>query len=736
MTQVSTVVQGGTKLTGNVALSATESISLPAGSGILAADGDVTLEANRFFTANPAAGSTGIQLTDAVIQTLGSGNIRLEGVGASVAAGTDRHGVNISSAGTGSLVQAIGTGSVTILGIAGAGTNFNSGVRIIGPNTQVTTASGNLTLEGTGQGSGFANNGVAITNATVEVGGDITITGISSFAAGANNGVNLGATGPVRMVARNISITGTSVPSDAINFVNAQLNATNQITLTGDSMALAAASTIFAGNNVRIRQKTVGGHIALGGAIPGTFVIPNALLDAISTSIVTVGEQSPDIATSSIRFAAAIGPFTGFNTLALNTTGLVTRLPGVGPLTINTLAIKAGQGVGTGALAFSTVARNLAVEAGSVGVYLTNLGPLSLMSLAAAGIQGFVSTGPISITTTTGATPGRLEVQTNMTSRQGPITLRTTDAATPGQDIVVAPRVAIRSWKKNILLQAGDNLTLNPGAVLIAQEKAGAPMANVFLNVDYSSTDAGVGGVANLTGQLPLAIARGLTITGGPQGDQFNVSPFNPKPNTHPPTPIVVNGAGGSDRMTVALPTGTIFHSGGTSIPSGTVIVHNPPAIGGNAKISYVNLEFPVTITRLANVRPVIGAAGPVANQPVSLSTAAVINPLGNVFISDPDTQAMLITVRIASGAVLGDFLGAVASGWTLQPPTHPTNIVYTRTVMGANVGALAQSAVRNLKFRPFATTAVGQKIVFTVTVNDGSGNVANTFEISAVVTP
>jgi hypothetical protein len=100
--------------------------------------------------------------------------------------------------------------------------------------------------------------------------------------------------------------------------------------------------------------------------------------------------------------------------------------------------------------------------------------------------------------------------------------------------------------------------------------------------------------------------------------------------------------------------------------------------------------------------------------------------------VTDPDNQALTVVVVIQNGTNLGDFLPSMTSSWARSTNANG-DIIYTQTFLGPNVGSLAQTALRSLSFMPRAGAVAGQKTLFSVTLNDGSGSVGSSGEISVL---
>lgn len=165
--------------TGSVTLSAGRNISFESESGITVADGDVSLEANLDGTA--IGTFAGIDLDNALIQSLGSGDIMLHGHGGNI--GHQQYGVALRNGadilgGTSGLVSITGFGGNSI------GTDHH-GILLSGSGTAITSSGADVELTGTG-GSGSVSSGIAITGASVTAGdtGTLTLHGTGGTANG------------------------------------------------------------------------------------------------------------------------------------------------------------------------------------------------------------------------------------------------------------------------------------------------------------------------------------------------------------------------------------------------------------------------------------------------------------------------------------------------------------------------------------------------------------------------
>ncbi len=111
-------------------------------------------------------------------------------VGKGTGTGSDNPGVLIVA---GVVIQATGTGPVSITGTAGVGSGSNNhGVALDGANTKISSGGGNVTVTGTGNGTGLGsdNYGVLVLNgAVITAGGNgsVTVTGQGGAGGGNDN---------------------------------------------------------------------------------------------------------------------------------------------------------------------------------------------------------------------------------------------------------------------------------------------------------------------------------------------------------------------------------------------------------------------------------------------------------------------------------------------------------------------------------------------------------------------
>ena len=158
----------------------------------------------------------GVKLEPAKVQTV-DGPISITGTAGGNTSGDNNYGIGIKN---GSLIEATGTGSITLRGTGGPGTNQNSGIDayndsgVLTANT-VRTAGGAINIAGTGgaNATGYENIGLwledsAKTTIQSTGSGSITITGTGGSGTYSNRGVKMSLS-TVKSVDGSISITGS-----------------------------------------------------------------------------------------------------------------------------------------------------------------------------------------------------------------------------------------------------------------------------------------------------------------------------------------------------------------------------------------------------------------------------------------------------------------------------------------------------------------------------------------------
>ena len=279
--------------------------------------------------------NAGVNLTSSKVQASGSGCVTITGVsgngtgtasnivsgvnayGATVttsngsitvngtswgSTGTASKGVNVQAASSfptniGTNISATGTGNVTITGNAANGTNLAGGIYIYESN--VTTSTGSITVNGTSCGTGTGSIGVSLSRSSVSSyisttgAGNVTITGITPRNLSTDSGINMGG--------------GFKVKSNG-----------GLIILTANQIGYYTNANATTSGNVIIQPIGNGTLINLGANSTNTTLgISNATINSIIARTLTIGSATAGNITVSV-------PVTWPTNMTLLTSGAIT----------------------------------------------------------------------------------------------------------------------------------------------------------------------------------------------------------------------------------------------------------------------------------------------------------------------------------------------------------------------------------------------------------------------------
>ncbi|MBE9124706.1 MULTISPECIES: CHAT domain-containing protein [unclassified Coleofasciculus] len=207
------------------------------GSQIVTNGGNVTIEPGIFG----GNGVGEVRLDGATINS-GTGNIQIRGTGG--VGSNSNPGILVRN---GSVVEAIGNGTITLEGISGFGTTRdNDGIRIQGQGSLISSVNGNISLTGTSRaviGSGTLNNGISLLE-----GGVVESTGIGTIILTGSGGAGRSDQDGIRVVGEGSGIfavdgtiiligtsAGTGIKSQGISlFDNSAVEATGKGSITID----------------------------------------------------------------------------------------------------------------------------------------------------------------------------------------------------------------------------------------------------------------------------------------------------------------------------------------------------------------------------------------------------------------------------------------------------------------------------------------------------------------------
>ncbi|MEG4829285.1 filamentous hemagglutinin N-terminal domain-containing protein, partial [Microcoleus sp. F8-D3] len=311
----------------------------------------------------------GIEFKNSTLNAAG-GNIDLNGIGGKATA--NNHGILISGAST---LQTIGSGNITLNGTSG--TNLfiptpHEGIVVTGAS-KVTSANGNITLTGTGNGIGSDNNGIDVnTTSSVEsIGtGSITFNGTGGNGTDGNQGISI-STSTVRAGTGSITFNGTggngTFNNPGISIDSSTVRAGGNINLTGN-----AAGTLTNNTGVRIVNSTVestagNGTVTITGTGGnGTDGNQGITIDNPST----VKSQNGDIALT------GTGQGTAGNNTGISVEGLV-ESAGTGNVTLSGVGgngTDSNQGISVGFGAVRASSGNVSLTGTGGGAGTTNEG--------------------------------------------------------------------------------------------------------------------------------------------------------------------------------------------------------------------------------------------------------------------------------------------------------------------------------------------------------------------------
>ncbi|QDU03547.1 hypothetical protein V6x_32680 [Gimesia chilikensis] len=242
--------------------------------------------------------------------------------------------------------------------------------------------------------------------------------------------------------------------------------------------------------------------------------------------------------------------------------------------------LEAGISVGTSGVVtvIDTEVSTLAGRAHNGNFRVRNSGDLTI---------GTVSGYPAGVASNDGyldiETYGSLTVVDNVSSTNS-IYLQTFDSSSAGQDVNIEAGVSVSSLNGSISLIAGDDLTIDPAAVLDASN------SGINLFVDYANTDFS-GGIANLNGTL--VASTNINVFGNSDNDQFiidgNGGALNDGGTVDGVTGMLnFEGGGGSDAL-ILDDSGDVS---GDTININSMLSGSGVISGAGVDVDYEELEF------------------------------------------------------------------------------------------------------------------------------------------------
>jgi hypothetical protein len=339
--------------TGAATLKASRNIVLNS-SSLTTVNGGITLHANQQASAT-AGNFIGLDANSATIQTTGTGNIELKGLGGADAGTGAHYGVSLHNGTSVSSTATVSSaGTITITGTGGNGAGPSYGVILFDSTTDVTSVAGAIAITGVG-GNGTSDSNFGVLASDIETiqstgtgssAATITLNGTGGNGTSFNYGVDLiGATTDVTSVDGAISITGTggNGSGNANRGVNIEADAAVQVT----TATLTVTGTAVAGNSqgVRLAESSGGRLVSIGsGNIVVTADGNGTSSDLVAGSDSIIGDAThvgaASAATGNMTLNADSIDFSG--TLSVESDGALV----IQPRTANT-TIGLGGGSGT-----------------------------------------------------------------------------------------------------------------------------------------------------------------------------------------------------------------------------------------------------------------------------------------------------------------------------------------------------------------------------------------------------
>jgi len=521
-------------LDGNIAINGTGGTGGAGNSGLYLGGGVVRTDGagSIAVTATGANGdsSRGIAVTGSgtgasgAIETTGTGSINLTGTGG--ATGIANSGVFLYATGTDyGVVRATGTGNVTVIGAGGAANQINQfGIIVEAAGSVISTASGNLYLDGTAGGGSASGILIQAGGALATTGGNLFATG----AAGAGAGIAIDAASVSTAGAGNLTLDGTSGVLGLSGLNNASI-----ATGTG-TLLLVSSLDIFLDAAVL----TTGG--ALDATATGVIALANFSNSIGGTTTVTATGSLANLyfRNTSANRDLAVTATGALELVDLEVTGNLTA-SAAGPLSVaESFIMAAGKNVAltaTGAAAAIDISHNVTLSNGD---------------FSAISARSIVATANVA---TNG---GNILMYANAPG--GDVNTGVATGAFHG--VAIDGAVAVNAGGGNIDIRgrSGDSGTFH-----------GVTVRN------------GAGVLTSGVGTVNIAGHGGTSATGGTTGVEFYAGGAYAQTQNGALAVTGTGGTGGGNNSGVALATGEIRATG-----TGTVDVTGTGGAGGSVGVS------------------------------------------------------------------------------------------------------------------------------------------------------
>ncbi len=399
--------------TGTILLTTARNIVLASGASVVTVNGALTFSANQQVA--PTSGTfVGVDVNGGLVQATGSGNVSVSGKGGN--SGASQTGVRVLGGGD---IIGGASGTVTVIGTGGASTSSSIyGVVVDGTGSTIDSGGANVSVTGTGGTLGADNDkGVLLTNL-----GFITAGGAGTLTVSGTGGLGNSSNGVELLTGTKISSAGGAVTVTGIGGTGASASNSRGIVLSGTISAAGSGSVLVTGTG---STGTGGGNagVLMERNGPGTIQeIKSATGNVTVTGTAGGGANSPAIFLNSVAAAAAtistaspgqillVGDSMNFVTSASvsNPTGSVTLRQST-----NGTQINLGAADSAGVLGLTSAELSL-VNAGTIQIGDANSGALTV----SAAIS-HTNTNAITLTAGSGQS---INLNANFTTAGGPLT--------------------------------------------------------------------------------------------------------------------------------------------------------------------------------------------------------------------------------------------------------------------------------------------------------------------------
>ena len=667
--------------TGAISLTTTRDIQMGSGSSLSTVDGNLTLSAN-------AAGTTsgnfvGVNIAGGLVQATGTGVVSVTGRGGNTGAGNWGVGVYLG----GDIIGGT-TGTTLISGTGGAASgDGNVGIRVNGAGSSITSNGSAVSLTGVGGGSGASaiNLGIGIDeSALVSAGGTgaVTVHGTGGgTAASGNYGLVPRTGGTITSGGGNVSVTGIAGSGNAtaqtggIYLDTATITAGGSGSVTVVGTASAATVNVNVGVDVRfsatitsaggdVSVTATGGISSIGtfGAGSGVRVIANGLISAGGTGNLTV---------TGTGGAGANDQHQG---VVVNGYSLEANLARIG----------AGNGTTTvTAISGNTLSHALEVGANNTGRILPGGNNAIIINAdsIAVGASGTINSGTSTTTINTRTAGTLINLGGADVLTGSPLTLGLTDAEL---DLITAGTLQIGNASSGAVTVSAAISHTNTNAITLT--------AGTGLNINLNANFTTAGGPLTFSNAVVLGASVSLDTTnagGVPAGAAISVAGninLNANTLTHnagAANTSITTVISGTNGALTKLGTGTLTlsgantYTGATTVSAGVLTFSNRTISSTAASIaSGATLEYAIssgmitqagitftgtgTLLKTGSSRINFGSAGTVNWE---LGAGALIDVQGGElrggYFSQDVWTSNLSDLNIASGAT---FIGTEAN--------------------------------------------------------------------------